>query len=1395
MDASRHGAALKSAHVAKVEFQCYAPLGFGEEVVVSGDAPVLGNGDVARGVALRTSAATYPVWTTSEPVAVFAGVQRYRYAVFSAGAFDRWESFEGNQERRVALVDAGITTCLSDKLECEGLRPWTEADAARLKSADTSAQAVAQASLDAKEAAPRRGVAFAQPQNETQGSLTVEVPFGSPRGRQPTTYVAATERSSARPASKKMPKSPLKEPSPRSKYDDEQRDALNEVLGDEAPGAGALAPTDGVVVASLFLPVLIKRDTEGKLQISWDHENLLSLQTPLRVTRVGIARTPDDCTEREKQDIVERLRRQPWCAIAIFLDAETFRLFYHSFCKGILWPVFHNSVEVYGEQSTPLLEFDDIFQAPTNKEEDDRVELLAAAAGSAAALERDVLSHSRSGTSFGSGSYGSPTGSNFSEAGEQSPSPKGPGRPRSPDEPKGQVTTNDERAWHAYKRANQVFLKAVVEAYNQGDLVWIHGFQLLLLPAFVSRRLAAARIGIFLHTPFPSSEIFRTLSMRSELLRGVLGADRIGFHLFEYARHFVTNVRRLLGIKNAFDSRGVVLDVDGRDVIITCVHAGVEPAALSRVAALPETEQARKSLSTTLGLGTVSWNDGTHIIIAGIDKLENLRGLPLKLLAYERFLDEAEARGAAPDTRLVQYALASPERAADAMKVRRDCLRLVDRIRAKHGDQTVVWREVLHLNIEERLALLGAADVFWVSSVRDGLNRWPLEYVAVQYDAIVQGGFDHDQATKPYFDAVLERAADCCGGAGYPCGDPCTDFVPKGPHSKRGEASAERKALAAEVFPGTDRASRERRVTLEARTPGTLVLSDSSSASRVLLGATVANPWLIDEGAAALRNALAMRPRERLARLAKDARFLARATTGKWAYRVLADLKTVPRDRNPLRATHAGLGLGFRILGMKSGFDALQVDRVARAYRQAGQDAPSAAPTEKGGFSTTGASRVVVLDYGGTLVPEATSVGAVASYAIASGTKKSPKPSDEVLGVLAALARDPRNVVFVVSGRERVHLLDGLAGPGLADLGLAAEHGFFVRWPKALRDVGPATANVAALARRGGAVTASPGPHDKAPPPPPASPEQRSPRVNDGDWDRAAPRRGGWRAQALTIMDMFARQTHGTYVERHESCLVWQYRDADPDFGEMQATELESQLRLVLAPYGQVQVLRGANSSRGGYVEVRPAGVDKGALLRRVLKALEAAGRPADFALVVGDDASDEAMFRELRKWQSDLSAGPATRARRSARAFSVTVGKKPSDAESYVDAHDNLVEMLEALARVSNRGARYMSSHDFAGEYASACAAVRDDFQISARDDSDDRASTTSSSAPSDIPRSLSMPAFGQAATQPRRRPVARKNSWLSFQDAFQVAPAQEAEAPIIEEGDEEADDAAMFF
>ena len=571
----------------------------------------------------------------------------------------------------------------------------------------------------------------------------------------------------------------------------------------------------------------------------------------------------------------------------------------------------------------------------------------------------------------------------------------------------------------------------------------------------------------------------------------------------------------------------------------------------------------------------------------------------------------------------------------------------------------------------------------------------------------------------------------------------------------------------------------------------------------MLLGAVAVNPWGVEDCAAALRNVLAMRPRERLARHAKDAEFLLRSTTAKWAYRVLQDLKAIAKDENRLHATHAGLGLGFRILGMRSGFDALAVDRVARAYRGACQN------------ECAGGSRLIVLDYGGTLVPDAAAdvVDPVAAYAIAKGEKRSPKPARDVVVVLDALCRDPRNVVFVVSGRERVDLLDGLCGRDEnANLGLAAEHGFFVRWPKGLRDHAPEfhaaagspkVAEHRALVDRGEALAAA---ADAPPAPassPPGSPKsaKQAELVREEDWDLAVPAHArpadDWRAPTLALMEMFAQRTQGTYVETHESCLVWQYRDADPDYGEMQAAELEAQLRVVLTPFAsQVSVLRGENPSRGGYVEARPAGMDKGALLQRVLRALDAAGRPADFALVVGDDASDEPMFDALHRWLAPAGQAPA---RFKGRAFSVCMGKKPSGAESYVDTHDNLVELLQALARVSNRGARYYSSHDFSEQYAPPPAPARPPPVAEGEPDSPP---TPAENAPgAAFGRSLSMPAFAavNAPPRPRRAPKSKVPSWVSFQDAFKLpGVAAPGEAPIPEDSNDEnqeEDDAAMFF
>lgn len=113
----------------------------------------------------------------------------------------------------------------------------------------------------------------------------------------------------------------------------------------------------------------------------------------------------------------------------------------------------------------------------------------------------------------------------------------------------GEITF-DESAWEAYKEANRLFAKAIAKEVQDGDLIWVHDYHLMLLPEMLREEIGDSKknvkIGFFLHTPFPSSEIYRILPVRNELLLGVLHCDLIGFHTYDYTRHFLSSCARLL---------------------------------------------------------------------------------------------------------------------------------------------------------------------------------------------------------------------------------------------------------------------------------------------------------------------------------------------------------------------------------------------------------------------------------------------------------------------------------------------------------------------------------------------------------------------------------------------------------------------------------------------------------------------------------------------------------------------------------------------------------------------------------------------------------------------------------------------------------------------------------
>ncbi|KAH7469332.1 hypothetical protein PRNP1_014414 [Phytophthora ramorum] len=279
-------------------------------------------------------------------------------------------------------------------------------------------------------------------------------------------------------------------------------------------------------------------------------------------------------------------------------------------------------------------------------------------------------------------------------------------------------------AWHAYTNVNQMFAHKICEIYEQGDVVWVQDYHLLLTPSYIVRKMRAANVGLFLHVPFPSSEVFRTLSMRKELLRGMLNADHIGFHLFEYARHFMSACRRILGLSYEPILRGQLgIDYGGRRVAVTCSHMAID---VQRIEETLVNEDVREMVVAL----RQKYRDKK--ILAGCDTIERLKGIPSKMLAFDGFLSRC------PDfigkAILVQKGIHRRGRVTDYLQSKKEIELAVQAINNKYRDlakgNVVDYEEVDEFPYKERVALWRVADIQITTVLRDGLNTTPFEYIA-----------------------------------------------------------------------------------------------------------------------------------------------------------------------------------------------------------------------------------------------------------------------------------------------------------------------------------------------------------------------------------------------------------------------------------------------------------------------------------------------------------------------------------------------------------------------------------------------------------------------------------------------------------------------------------------
>jgi trehalose-6-phosphate synthase/trehalose-6-phosphatase len=820
--------------------------------------------------------------------------------------------------------------------------------------------------------------------------------------------------------------------------------------------------------------------------------------------------------------------------------------------------------------------------------------------------------------------------------------------------------------WAGYVKGCTQFADKLMELLTaqtptERDLVWVHNYPLMMLPQLLREKagklslplVMQPKIVFFLHTPFPTSEIFRTLSVRNELLEGVLGANVVGFHTFDHARHFITSCKRFLGLQFHSQQGGrLVVDHMDRSVLIAISHVGIERGLLENACASRQCAAAELAIRQKYK---------GKVIIVAMDELTRLQGVPLKLLAFERLLQEVPRyrnklvfvqHGLHTlQSRLVAMAesdlLGMPQLRDEVEEPRAvvEVRELCERINRAFGPVVVFKEYPVHKwpTVEQRAAIWRTADIMACTPVCEGLNLLPLEYVYCHRD------------------------------------------------------------------PG-----------------GVLVLSEFSAASKVLNGALRINCYDMVEISSAYDQAVQMSANERNARRDRDCSYISNRSSAAWTRNILLDVEA--GILSAAQALAPG-GADEQLVQDNAYCQPLIHADLLRSYQHCRR-------------------RLILLDYAGTLAPR--ELGNLAVKRDFLGVSKR-KLQPRILSILRRLCSDPANIVFVISGNSPQVLSQAFAEV-LADpatpLGIVAHSGVMIRFGYAgdrhRRDKGdrdmypsafPSSASAASLTSSGASIPSRASASSCS-----TSPEQAglgllgqivsasaaalggaalgpaaaamaamagstqrghghvlvSTHAGEAEWEYLLPgvadEWARWieAADIPSILEDYSWRTGGSSWRLTEVTASWQFRQADPEWGGMQALKLERELEEAITQVNvPVQIMRKKHT-----VELLPRGVDKGQAVSYIVEQLRRRlGFEPDFCLCVGDDTSDEPMYAAVLDFMGGKphsAAAPEDPPRveeRFSHSYTCTVGRKPTTAQYYVQETANVLLALERLAAHTESG------------------------------------------------------------------------------------------------------------
>ncbi|MBP7050120.1 MAG: bifunctional alpha,alpha-trehalose-phosphate synthase (UDP-forming)/trehalose-phosphatase [Phycisphaerae bacterium] len=282
-------------------------------------------------------------------------------------------------------------------------------------------------------------------------------------------------------------------------------------------------------------------------------------------------------------------------------------------------------------------------------------------------------------------------------------------------------TAFEQESWKSYEQVNRLFRDELMEVIRPGDTVWVHDFQLMLLPQLLRERIPELAIGYFLHIPWPSYELFRLLPWREEILRGLLGADLLGFHTHDYARHFLSSIARICGIEHTVGE----ITVHNRIAKVDVFPLGIDYDRYANAGRDPEVCAEIQNIQSTVG---------NRRVILSIDRLDYTKGIVERLEAFDWFLSNwPQYKGSVT---LIIVAVPSRTGIEDYQRIRQRLEQLVSRINGNHGTigYVPVWYLYRSMPFRRLTALYNAADVCLVTPLRDGMNLIAKEFVATKAD-------------------------------------------------------------------------------------------------------------------------------------------------------------------------------------------------------------------------------------------------------------------------------------------------------------------------------------------------------------------------------------------------------------------------------------------------------------------------------------------------------------------------------------------------------------------------------------------------------------------------------------------------------------------------------------